>query len=66
MMIECTYDLGDILYLITDPDQRERMVSAVIVRERGVCYELSCGSQSSWHSGMECSAQKDVLKTTTN
>lgn len=54
--------LGQIVYLITDTEQLDRMVTAICERDNGVQYELSCGSHISWHYRIEISTECDVLK----
>lgn len=48
-----TFALGEIVYLKTDPDQRERMVTMVRISPLGVTYELSCGDNASAHHEIE-------------
>jgi hypothetical protein len=57
------YWIGDIVYLITDVDQKERIVTGVDIRQSGVSYNLSYGSDDSDHYDIEISKEKDVLKT---
>lgn len=66
MIIENKFDLGDIVYLKTDPDQKKRMVIQISIRVTGIIYEVNCADRSSWHYEMELSNSKDVLMTTTN
>ena len=66
MVIENKFELGQLVYLKTDTDQNPRMIIGISVRQSGLLYELSFGSQSSWHYQMEISDEKDVLKATTN
>lgn len=58
--------IGQSVYLTTDREQSERIVTAVIFRQYGECYELACGSASSWHYPFEISEERDIIKTTTN
>ena len=57
------YQVGDIVYLKTDPEQRERIVTGVLFRPVGVSYDLAFGSQSSWHFEIEIASEKNLLKT---
>ncbi len=63
MLIDNKFDLGDIVYLKTDPDQKERLVTGVTVRPTGLLYELSVGEEDSTHYDLEITTEKDVLKT---
>ena len=60
------YDIESIVYLVTDEDQRARMIVRVDVRKDNnknymVMYELSLGSESSWHYDYEFTSDKNVL-----
>lgn len=58
------HNIGDPVYLVTDVSQKLRMVTAYTVRGKNhKVYELSCGTETSWHTSIEITAEKDVLKT---
>lgn len=61
LIIETEYNIGDIVYLYTDPDQHQRMVTAITYRGEGVRYELSCGTTETYHMGVEISRTKNVM-----
>jgi hypothetical protein len=64
MTIKNLYDIGEILYLKTDPEQREMIVTAIIIRPEGLIkYELRCGTEVSEHYNVELSDTKDTLKS---
>ena len=63
MTIITAFDLGDIVYLKTDSDQRERMVTAFFVRQGSICYYLACGEGESYHYELEISTDRDWKKT---
>lgn len=56
------FKIGETAYLRSDIDQRERFVTAVLVRQNHFMYELSFGSESSFHYGFEISKKRDTLK----
>lgn len=57
------YSFGDIVFLKTDPEQLERIVTGIMLRPSGaVLYDLSCGMHSSYHYEFEISGDKDLLK----
>jgi len=61
MVIENTYDIGDMVYLKTDADQRLRIVFSVKVFKSGeLMYELVCGTITSIHYEFEISKEKDL------
>ncbi len=66
MIIQNNFNLGQFVYLITDNDQRQRLVTAICVRTNFLEYQLSLGSGSSWHQEFEISETVDVLRNTTS
>lgn len=56
--------LGDLVYLRTDKDQLPRIITAIIIRPTGTCYELSQGTVTSNHYDFEFSTDRDVLLKT--
>lgn len=64
MIIENDFNIGDEVYLKTDVDQHVRLVTSFNVRTERITYELSCGTNTSWHEPFEISAERDVLKAT--
>jgi len=65
MVIENKFELEQAVYLKTDPDQRQRIITRIIVSSGGVSYELYCGNCGSWPYDFEITTEKDVLKATT-
>lgn len=64
-VIDNIFDIGDSVYLKTDSDQKERLVTRLMISGvNGISYELYAGSQGSWHYDFEISKEKNVLKTT--
>jgi hypothetical protein len=55
------YDLGDIVYLKTDPDQHKRMIGRVGVDFAGVVYTLCMGDITSIHYAEEISSEKTIF-----
>ncbi len=54
MLIDNEFELGQIVYLITDEDNLRRVVTRISVVPGGaVCYELSCAGATSGHYGCE-------------
>ncbi len=60
--ITTEYNFFDTVYLKTDPEQSERLVTGFDVRPNGIVYVLSFGVSNSYHYGPEISVEKDVLK----
>lgn len=66
MTIANEHDLGDIVYLRTDPDQNILVVTAIAVTPGGLLYKLAIGTNESWHYGVEISREKDILLATSS
>jgi len=67
MLRNIEYAFGDMVYLITDLDQEQRMVTAIYLRPGGsVSYGLSIGAGESTHYAIEISRERDIIKLTTN
>lgn len=61
------FNIEDIVYLKTDIDQHERMVTGIFIRPgEKITYELSLGEFSSDHYEIEISREKNILKTFNN
>jgi hypothetical protein len=64
-LINNIYDFGDILYLKTDDDQKQRIIVGIKPTPTGnIIYTVSCGSISSEHYDFELSVEKNILVTT--
>lgn len=66
MKIETKYDIGQIVYLVTDTEQKERMVISILIRHNLITYELACEANASYHYDIEISCSKDVIKSISN
>lgn len=67
MVIENKHEIGDVVYLVTDEDQKARIVCAIEVFKSGeLLYRLACGTITASHYDFEISNEKDVVKTSTN
>jgi hypothetical protein len=66
MVINSKYNFFELVYLKTDCDQRQRMVTRLNVNPNGITYELTCGTQTSWHYEEEIAEEKDVLITSSS
>ena len=62
MIIENKFYIGQMVFLITDEDQRPRIISSFQVLPGGyLLYALSCGALNSNHYDIEISESKDEL-----
>lgn len=67
LVIENKFDLGELVYLKTDEDQKMRMVTEISVMLDGsLVYELTCGTVCTSHYEKEITEEKDILASTTN
>jgi hypothetical protein len=62
MTLSCEYKFGQIVYLITDPEQLERMITAVQFQDKTVMYQLRQGAAETWHFEIEISETQDQNK----
>ena len=64
MNIKTKYNIGQIVYLITDEEQLGRMVTSIVVLQENVySYVLKFGVNESQHFEIEISSEKDILKS---
>lgn len=67
MKIETKYDMGQIVYLITDPAQTERMITAISFSGNGsIKYCLTESTNETWHYEIEFSPELDTVKKLLN
>ena len=60
MIIENKFDIKQLVYLVTDNEQKLRIVTAIIVRETCVMYELYCGTRISIHYDYEITLERTL------
>jgi hypothetical protein len=63
MKFESKYGIGDVVYLITDESQTERLITSVEFRPGHHVYNMVAGTQYSAHYEMELSDTKDIVKS---
>lgn len=63
-ILDNQYEIGETVYLKTDPDQIPRIVYCFLVFRNETLYKLACGVTSSDHYDFELSKEKSVLITT--
>ena len=66
MVIDNKYNIGQIVYLKTDPDQNSRMVVMIQISGKDILYQLASGTMASWHFDFEITIEKDILIIQTN
>ena len=61
------FEIGHTVYIKTDPDQMERIITEVKLKPNGtIMYEVSCDTISSFHYDFELSTERNIVKLTTN
>lgn len=64
MIINNKYSLTQKVFLVTDGEQQERMITSIqVTGDGGIMYQLSCGTSTSWHYDGEISEDKNILKS---
>ena len=58
MEIKTKHSIGDFVYLITDEDQKKRIITGIIIRPSGVIYYVSCGEVETTHYDIEITKDK--------
>ena len=61
MEINNKYNLGQMVYLYTDPDQLPRMIIGIKIDiSRSLLYKICCGTSETWHFEAEISSNKNI------
>jgi hypothetical protein len=58
MKIETEYNLSEIVFLITDNEQLQRIITGIQISCNQVVYRLACGTVESWHYDFEFVKEK--------
>jgi hypothetical protein len=56
------YDIAEIVYLVTDTEQKPRIVISINIRPNDILYELALEEKISWHNDFEIVKNIDLLK----
>lgn len=65
MIIDNKFNIGDMLYLVTDEEQKLRICTAIKISPNSqILYEMSYGSSTSNHYEFELSKEENVLLKT--
>lgn len=60
-IIDNKFNIGQLVYLKTDPDHLARVVCRFTVAPTGITYALNCGSLESFHFDFEITEDKTEL-----
>ena len=66
IVIDNKFEIGEFVYLITDPEQLQRVITGIVVRPAGVLYYATCCERETGHYGFELTKEKNILTTTTD
>lgn len=66
MIIDEKFNIGDIVYLITNINQLPRLVVSFTVSKNGLLYNLSQGISDSTHYDFEITKEKDLITVFNN
>jgi len=59
MSIDNKFEIGEIVFLITDTDQSQRMVTGLTIRKDCIIYYLTCGITETSHYDYEIASDKN-------
>jgi hypothetical protein len=61
MIIDNKYNLGDLVYLKTDTEQLQRIITSIHINPGNLIYELSVDNRTSNHYDFEISSEANEL-----
>ena len=61
LTIKNKFDIGDIVYLVSDGEQYKRQITGIQVNANGLYYVLACNGDESLHFEIEISKTKAVV-----
>ena len=61
MTIDNKYNIGELVYLVTDIDQDLRIITAIKIEANSIMYEVSCGASSCIANDYEISKEKNLI-----
>lgn len=59
MLIENTFEIEEVVFLITDTEQVQRLVTGIQISKSGIIYRLAQGTTDSWHYDYEIARNKN-------
>jgi hypothetical protein len=62
MILDTKYKIGDPVFLITDTEQKKRIITGYYIRETSITYLVSCGTEESTHYDFEMTKDINILK----
>ena len=62
MLLNNIFEIGDLVYLKSDKEQNQRIVTAIQLNGNGLLYRVVCGTVETWHYGFEISFEKSLIE----
>jgi hypothetical protein len=59
MRIDNKFEIEDVVFLITDIEQRQRLVTGIQISKNSIIYRLAEGTNESWHYDYEIAIDKN-------
>ena len=59
MRIDNKFEIEDVVFLITDDDQHQRIVTGIQISKNGLLYRLAKCTTDSWHYDYEIATDKN-------
>jgi hypothetical protein len=61
LKVNTDFEIDTIVFLKSDPDQLQRLVTAIIIFDSAIQYRLSCGVEETDHWSHEIVKEKNVI-----
>jgi hypothetical protein len=61
MFISNKFNIGDFVYLITDPERKKRIVTELVISKSSILYNLASGGYNTEHYDFEITDDKNNL-----
>lgn len=61
MNIDNKFSIGEVVFLITDTEQKMRLVTGIQINKNGLIYRLAEGTNDEWHYDFEIATDKNFL-----
>ena len=62
LTLSLEFEIGQTVYLKTDTEQYQRLITGLLIHENSILYQVACGEEMSEHFGFELADSEDVMK----
>lgn len=66
MIIDNKFDIGDLVYCITDKEQQPRLITVIQITQSGLKYFADHGPDGNYYYDFQLSLDKNIMLTSTN